>query len=170
MIRERDGRAPDSQLREVGGISACAAGDVARAMALAEAGWAAAHAVDKFGSSALMWAASYPYPYPLALTLTLALPLALPLPLPLPLTRWAASYGRVDAARWLVEKAGAAVDATNKAGRSALTLALPAPLILPLPLDPDPYPNPSPNPNPVKEGRSALMFGAKYGQVRASQP
>ena len=89
MIRERDGRAPDSQLREVGGISACAAGDVARAMALAEAGWAAAHAVDKFGSSALMWAASYPYPYPLALTLTLALPLALPLPLPLPLTRWA---------------------------------------------------------------------------------
>ena len=66
MIRERDGRAPDSQLREVGGISACAAGDVARAMALAEAGWAAAHAVDKFGSSALMWAASYPflYPYP----------------------------------------------------------------------------------------------------------
>ena len=132
MIRERDGRAPDSQLREVGGISACAAGDVARAMALAEAGWAAAHAVDKFGSSALMWAASYPYPYPLALTLTLALPL------PLPLTRWAASYGRVDAARWLVQKAGAAVDATNKAGRSALTLALPAPLILPLTLNPDP--------------------------------
>ena len=87
-------------------------------MALAEAGWAAAHAVDKFGSSALMWAASYPYPYPLALTLTLALPL------PLPLTRWAASYGRVDAARWLVQKAGAAVDATNKAGRSALTLPL----------------------------------------------
>ena len=132
MIRERDGRAPDSQLREVGGISACAAGDVARAMALAEAGWAAAHAVDKFGSSALMWAASYPYPYPLALTLTLALPL------PLPLTRWAASYGRVDAARWLVQKAGAAVDATNKEGRSALTLALPAPLILPLTLNPDP--------------------------------
>ena len=41
VIRERDGRAPDSQLREVGGISACAAGDVARAMALAEAGWVA---------------------------------------------------------------------------------------------------------------------------------
>ena len=31
-------------------------------------------------------------------------------------------------------------------------------------------PNPSPNPNPKKEGRSALMFGAKYGQVTASQP
>ena len=59
VIRERDGRAPDSQLSDAGGISACAAGDVVRARALAAAGWVAAHAVDKFGSSALMWAASY---------------------------------------------------------------------------------------------------------------
>ena len=48
-----------AHLRDVGGISACAAGDVAKARALHAAGWEAAHAVDKFGSTALMWASSY---------------------------------------------------------------------------------------------------------------
>ena len=44
-------------LKPVGGISACAAGELAAARALAAAGWPAAHAVDKHGNTALMWAA-----------------------------------------------------------------------------------------------------------------
>ena len=67
MIRERDGRAPDSQLREVGGISACAAGDVARAMALAEAGWVGsvkARLRVRVYLNPLPYPYPYPYPYP----------------------------------------------------------------------------------------------------------
>ena len=45
------------KLRPGGGVSACAAGDLAAARALATAGWQAAHAVDKHGNTALMWAA-----------------------------------------------------------------------------------------------------------------
>ena len=44
----------------VTGLRACAAGDLETAQRLrSEGGWAAAHATDKFGSSALMWAASF---------------------------------------------------------------------------------------------------------------
>ena len=56
-ILERDGRDPMLKLRPGGGLSACAAGDLAAARALAAAGWQAAHAVDKHGNTALMWAA-----------------------------------------------------------------------------------------------------------------
>ena len=56
-ILERDGRDPMLKLRPAGGLSACAAGDLAAARALAAAGWQAAHAVDKHGNTALMWAA-----------------------------------------------------------------------------------------------------------------
>ena len=56
-ILERDGRDPMLKLRPGGGVSACAAGDLAAARALATAGWQAAHAVDKHGNTALMWAA-----------------------------------------------------------------------------------------------------------------
>ena len=56
-ILERDGRDPMLKLRPGGGVSACAAGDLAAARALAAAGWQAAHAVDKHGNTALMWAA-----------------------------------------------------------------------------------------------------------------
>ena len=45
------------KLRPGGGVSACAAGDLATARSLAAAGWQAAHAVDKHGNTALMWAA-----------------------------------------------------------------------------------------------------------------
>jgi len=93
-ILERDARTPHAELRDVGGLSACAAGELGRAQALADqtdgCGWAARHAVDKFGSNALMWAAS---------------------------------YGRVAVARWLVEVIGLPVDARNKAGRTALMFA-----------------------------------------------
>ena len=59
-ILERDGRTPQQHLRAVGGLSACAAGDLETAQRLVhESGWEAAHAVDKHGSSALMWAASF---------------------------------------------------------------------------------------------------------------
>ena len=56
-ILERDGRDPMLPLKPVGGISACAAGELRAARALAAAGWPAAHAVDKHGNTALMWAA-----------------------------------------------------------------------------------------------------------------
>ena len=59
VILERDGRQPNAHLRDVGGIAACAAGDVRRATQLRSEGWEAAWAVDKFGSTALMWAASF---------------------------------------------------------------------------------------------------------------
>ena len=45
------------KLTPAGGLSACEAGDLAAARALAAAGWQAAHAVDKHGNTALMWAA-----------------------------------------------------------------------------------------------------------------
>ena len=56
-IIERDCRNPTQPLRAVGGLSACAAGDLDAARRLASEGWAAAHAVDKHGNTALQWAA-----------------------------------------------------------------------------------------------------------------
>ena len=45
-------------LRPIGGLSACAVGDVQAAKELVSSGgWQPAHAVDKHGNSALMWAA-----------------------------------------------------------------------------------------------------------------
>ena len=90
VILERDGRKPNAHLRDVGGIAACAAGDVRRATQLRSEGWEAAWAVDKFGSTALMWAAS---------------------------------FGQVDAGRWLIDEVRVAVNAQNKQGRTALMFA-----------------------------------------------
>ena len=56
-IIERDGRTPKQPLQAVGGLSACAAGDLEAARRLASEGWAAAHAVDKHGNTGLQWAA-----------------------------------------------------------------------------------------------------------------
>jgi hypothetical protein len=57
-IIERDGRVPKMPLRPVGGLSACATGELGVAQELARSGgWHAAHAVDKHGNSSLMWAA-----------------------------------------------------------------------------------------------------------------
>ena len=56
-IIERDCRCPTQPLRAVGGLSACAAGDLDTARRLASEGWAAVHAVDKHGNTALQWAA-----------------------------------------------------------------------------------------------------------------
>ena len=56
-IIERDCRCPTQPLRALGGLSACAAGDLDTARRLASEGWAAAHAVDKHGNTALQWAA-----------------------------------------------------------------------------------------------------------------
>ena len=89
-ILERDARVPTAELRDLGGLSACAAGDMPQLRALIAAGWPAPHAVDKFGSTALMWAAS---------------------------------YGKVEVARLLIEEARCAVDTRNKAGRTALMFA-----------------------------------------------
>ena len=61
-ILERDRRDDPSRVtvRNVGGIGACAAGDLGAAKALAEGGaWSPNHAIDKHGSTALMWACSY---------------------------------------------------------------------------------------------------------------
>ena len=47
-------------IRDVGGLAACAAGDLEAAKALASSSkWSAKHAIDKHGSTALMWASSY---------------------------------------------------------------------------------------------------------------
>ena len=57
-IIERDSRLPTMPLRPVGGLSACAAGDLSAAERLAATGgWHPAHAADKHGNTALMWAA-----------------------------------------------------------------------------------------------------------------
>ena len=57
VIVERDGRDPRGPLLPIGGLAACAVGNLEAARALAGDGWPAAHAVDKHGSTALMWAA-----------------------------------------------------------------------------------------------------------------
>eukprot|EP00966_Prymnesium_polylepis_P054953 1270374-Prymnesium_polylepis.1 len=58
-ILERDGRDTMLPLRPVGGIHACAAGDLDGARALvASSSWQPLHAADKHGSTALHWAAS----------------------------------------------------------------------------------------------------------------
>ena len=57
-IIERDKRNSAMPLRPIGGLSACAAGDLDSAKELRRAhGWQPAHAADKHGNSALMWAA-----------------------------------------------------------------------------------------------------------------
>ena len=56
-ILERDGRDTRLPLKPLGGVSACAIGDLQSARNLAAAGWPAAHAADKHGSTSLMWAA-----------------------------------------------------------------------------------------------------------------
>ena len=61
-ILERDMRDDPATVtvRDIGGLGACAAGDLEGARRLAaRGGWSAAHAIDKHGSTALMWAASY---------------------------------------------------------------------------------------------------------------
>ena len=90
VILERDGRSPAMHLRNHGFIAACAAGELARARQQYADGHYAPHAVDKFGSTALMWAAS---------------------------------FGRLEVARWLVHDVGVNVDARNKQGRTALMFA-----------------------------------------------
>ena len=62
QILERDSRklAAHDPLRDVGGLAACAAGDLITAQALAASGaWPVLYAIDKHGSNALMWSASY---------------------------------------------------------------------------------------------------------------
>ena len=57
-IVERDRRTPHGWgVGVVGGLSACAAGDLEAVRRLASEGWAAAHAVDKHWNTALQWAA-----------------------------------------------------------------------------------------------------------------
>jgi len=89
-ILERDARTPTAHLSAIGGLSAAAAGHVGQLRALYTTGWSATHAVDKFGSTALMWAAS---------------------------------YGSLDVARYLINERCVPVNARNKAGRTALMFA-----------------------------------------------
>ena len=57
VIRERDGRFPLQNLENVGGLSACAAGDLKQAQALMlKQGWQPHYAMDKSRNTALMWA------------------------------------------------------------------------------------------------------------------
>lgn len=57
VILERDARKPTINLEPLGGLTACAAGDLAGAKALHQTGWEPAYAVDKWGTNSLMWAA-----------------------------------------------------------------------------------------------------------------
>ena len=92
-ILERDGRNTDLPLRPLGGLSACAAGDLETARWLANSGessWLPAHAADRHGSTALMWAAG---------------------------------AGHLHVVQWLVDEIGVPVDAKNKERRTALMWA-----------------------------------------------
>jgi hypothetical protein len=57
VILERSKHAQGEPPRNIGGISACAEGDLAKIVQLAGSGWDAACAVDKHGNTPLMWAA-----------------------------------------------------------------------------------------------------------------
>ena len=109
-ILERDGRTPYAELEDRGGISACAIGDVARARALAKEGWQPGHAVDKFGSTALMWCASYGQ---LDTAIWLVEEAKVPVDAANKVGRtalmFAAKYGQYDVARYLLNEAGADV-------------------------------------------------------------
>ena len=64
-VLEMDTRRPNAW--RVCGLDAAARGELAQCVRLAESGaWSAAHAVDKHGSTALMWAAGTPPPPPSA--------------------------------------------------------------------------------------------------------
>ena len=72
-VLEMDTRRPNAW--RVCGLDAAARGELAQCVRLAESGaWSAAHAVDKHGSTALMWAAGTPPPPPSA-SICLPLPL-----------------------------------------------------------------------------------------------
>ena len=57
IILERSKHAQGEPPRNIGGISACAQGDLAKIVEMAGSGWDAACAVDKHGNTPLMWAA-----------------------------------------------------------------------------------------------------------------
>lgn len=57
LILERSKHTQGASPKHVGGISACAQGDLVKIVQLARGGWDAASAVDKHGNTPLMWAA-----------------------------------------------------------------------------------------------------------------
>jgi FkbH-like protein len=124
-ILERDGRTPSADLTDRGGISACASGDVARVRALAAAGWPAAHAVDKFGSTALMWSSSYGQEEAVRwLVEEERVPVNVANKVGRTAVMFAAKYGQLNVARYLLHTAGADVTLRMRDDSSAFDWAV----------------------------------------------
>ena len=125
-ILERDGRTPAAPLRPTGFLSACAADDDESARRLAAgAAWMPAHAADKHGSTALMWAASHGA---LAAMRFLVEEARVGVDARNKMGRtalmWACKYGRLEAARYLLHDAGADAMARMRDGSTAFDWAV----------------------------------------------
>tara|TARA_B110001452_G_scaffold186114_1_gene156598 strand:- start:162 stop:914 length:753 start_codon:yes stop_codon:yes gene_type:complete len=126
-IVERDGRDPQANpLRPIGGISACAVGDLARAQRLAaQHGWLPAFAVDKHLSTPLMWAAGGGH-LPVVRWLVEAQRVGVDATNRVHRTalHWACKTGQCAVARYLLEEAGADVHARMKDESTAFDWAV----------------------------------------------
>eukprot|EP00658_Telonema_sp_P-2_P083726 TRINITY_DN9141_c0_g1_i1.p1 TRINITY_DN9141_c0_g1~~TRINITY_DN9141_c0_g1_i1.p1 ORF type:complete len:380 (+),score=75.53 TRINITY_DN9141_c0_g1_i1:141-1280(+) len=124
-ILERDARDPRVNLEPVGGISACARGDLLCAVALQQTGWDPHHAVDKWGTTGLMWAAGGGH---LELVQWLVSEQGVAADKTDKKGRtalmWAAKHGQLPVLQWLVEEARADVDALMPDGSNCFDWAV----------------------------------------------
>jgi len=127
QIMERDRRHPGAPLRrDLGGISACAAGDLDRAQWLhATRGWSGANAVDKHGNSALMWAAGRGHLHVVCwLVEQVGVAVDMANKDGRTALMWACKGGREEVVRYLLEEAAANVTLRMKDDSSAFDWAV----------------------------------------------
>ena len=124
-IIERDRRQPMVPLRDVGGIGACAVGNLAEARTIAEAGWLPAYAADKHGSTALMWAAGGGH-LPVVRWLLEEVGVAVDATNKVDRTalQWACKTGQLEVVRYLLDAAGADPTARMKDDSTAFDWAV----------------------------------------------
>jgi ankyrin repeat protein len=126
VILERSRLAPPTASpAAVGGISACAHGDIEAAVALCARGWAPQDAVDKHGNTALMWAAGAGH---LSVVRWLVEEQRVEVDQANKQGRtalmWAAKNGQCDVVDWLFTRAGADAAAQMKDGSRAWDWAI----------------------------------------------